>query len=183
MGKAKTPPTFEVRFIGPKLTPETIPLRAVSDALSALQDLASGRDPFETQHVPSEKSIGLVKVSNGSAVYSLVSRAPDEARTNLGRVGRLLSSDTEDDQDSDTLITALRPIESLSQIATTGTNWCEGWGSVYIRRSQHQGQQREFIGRGESISSQSVTLLSHASEMPTKQSKSFARPDLVLGTK
>lgn len=74
--KKKAQPTFEVRFVGPGLSLEKIPLRAVSDALSAVPDLAAGRDPFETAHVPAELSIGLVDVRQGSAVYSCVARAP-----------------------------------------------------------------------------------------------------------
>ena len=119
--KAKTTrATFEVRFVGPMVSPENVPLRAVSDALSALQDIASGRDPYETSSVPQEKSIGLVDVKVGSAVYQCVSRAPDEAIANLRRVARLLdasekSNGTEDD--GNLLISALRPIKSLSEVA------------------------------------------------------------------
>ncbi|MBU4270818.1 MAG: hypothetical protein KKE86_06795 [Planctomycetes bacterium] len=110
-------PTFEVRFVGPGLAPERIPLRAVSDALSAVQDLASGRDPYETPHVPLDKGIGLVKVRRGSAVYSCVSRAPDEAISNLSHVGLLLSSTGDHGGEEDGLVAALRPVESLSDVA------------------------------------------------------------------
>ncbi len=122
MGKKQTvvdkpTPTFEVRFVGPDLLPETIPLRAVSDALAAVQDLACGRDSFEEQHVPPEKSIGLIDVRRGSAVFSCVSRSPDEAVTNLARVGRILSATDQERPNGDSLITALRPIQSLSDVA------------------------------------------------------------------
>ena len=115
--KKKATPTFEVRFVAPDLALERIPLRAVSDALSAVQDLASGRDPFETSHVPPEKGIGLVDVRRGSAVYSCVSHAPDEAKANLAHVGVLLSSTGEQGMEEDGLVAALRPIESLSDVA------------------------------------------------------------------
>ncbi len=115
--KKKATPTFEVRFVAPGLALEQIPLRAVSDALSAVQDLASGRDPFETSHVPPEKSIGLVRVRRGSAVYSCVSHAPDEARANLAHVGALLSSEDGHEMEEDGLVAALRPIELLSGVA------------------------------------------------------------------
>ncbi len=121
MANSKPTPTFEVRFVGLDLSPEKIPLRAVGDALSAVQDLASGRDPMVTLHVPQDKGIGLVKVRRGSAVYDCVSRAPQEAIENLERVGSLLAmNDNESDEtpgDGDVLIAALRPIESLSAIA------------------------------------------------------------------
>lgn len=112
--------TFEVRFVAPALIPEKIPLRAVSDALSAVQDLASGRDPFETAQVPPEKGIGLVDVRSGSAVYACVSRAPDEALANLKRVGEMLSApDSAEtiDTNGDGLVAALRPIQALSEVA------------------------------------------------------------------
>lgn len=117
---AKTPaatPTFEVRFVAPGLLPEKIPFRAVSEALAAMQDLASGRDPFETRQVPPEKLIGLLKVRRGSAVYSCVSRAPDEARHNLKLVGRMLSNMEGKQKESDLMVSAFRPIEALSSVA------------------------------------------------------------------
>jgi hypothetical protein len=117
--KNKSAPTFAVRFVAPGLTPEKVPLRAVSDALAAVQDLASGRDPFETAHVPAEKSIGLIDVRRGSAEYCCVSRAPQEAIDNLRRVGVLLAPDEQAaaEDDGDSLVAALRPIESLSEVA------------------------------------------------------------------
>ena len=92
---AKAPqPTFEVRFVSRDITPEQVPLRAVSDALAAIQDLASGRDSFETQQVPKEKSIGLLKIRRGSAVYGCLAHDPDDAIANLTRVSEFLSNDT-----------------------------------------------------------------------------------------
>lgn len=114
--KQPTPPTFDVRFVGPDLAPEKIPLRAVSSALSAVQDLAAGRDPFETPHVPPEKGISLVDVRSGSAVYRVASHAPAEAITNLKRVAVLLSPEGDSDFESDGIVAALRPIESLSEV-------------------------------------------------------------------
>lgn len=115
--KANVTGTFEVRLVAPGLLPEEIPLRAVSDALSAVQDLASGRDPFEQQQVPPEKGIRLVDVGRGSAVYYCLSRAPDNALLNLSRVGALLSAPEDQQTNGDDLITALRPIQSLSEVA------------------------------------------------------------------
>jgi hypothetical protein len=113
---AKPSPTFEVRFVGRDLLPEKIPLRAVSEALSAVQDIASGRDPYEEQHVQPEKGIGLLDVRRGSAVFSCVARCPEEAVTNLRRVGALMAAPDERN-DGDGLIVALRPIRYLSEIA------------------------------------------------------------------
>lgn len=119
MAKKKPQTTFTVRFVAPDISPESIPLRAVNEALSAVQDIASGRDPFETSHVPPEKTIGLVDVKRGSAVYSCVSRAPEEARANLQRVGVLLADPSKAADDGDVLVAALRPIEALSLVART----------------------------------------------------------------
>lgn len=117
---AKSPePTFEVRFVAPGLMPETIPLRSVNDALTAVQDLASGRDPFVTPKVPDEKLIGLLKVRRGSAVYSCVSRSPVEAQRNLRLVGQMLSGLETAIAEDDLMVTAFRPIESLSSVART----------------------------------------------------------------
>lgn len=109
--------TFEVRLIGPDVLPERIPLRVVSDALSAVQDIASGRDPFEEQHVSPERSINLLDVRRGSAAYQCIARAPEEAVSNLTRFGSLLSSLDDHRGNGDGLVTALRPIETLSEIA------------------------------------------------------------------
>ncbi len=109
--------TFEVRLVGPDVLPERIPLHVVSDALSAVQDIASGRDSFEEQHVPLEKSINLLDVRRGSATYRCVARAPEEAVANLTRFGTLLASLDDKRENGDGLVTALRPIETLSDIA------------------------------------------------------------------
>jgi len=109
--------TFEVKLVGPDVLPERIPLRVVSDALSAVQDIASGRDSFEEQHVSPEKSINLLDVGRGSATYRCVARAPEDAITNLTKFGSLLSSLTQKQNNGDGLVAALRPIETLSEIA------------------------------------------------------------------
>lgn len=114
---AKKPATFEVRFIGDGIGPESVPLRAVSDALSAIQDLASGRDTFNRKSVPEDKTIGLVKVSKGSAIYSCVSKSPAEAKRNLSRAGKLLATPEDEKIDPDFLLSSLRPINTLSTIA------------------------------------------------------------------
>ena len=117
MQTATKKPTFEVRLIGPDLSPEVLSLRAVGDVLSAVQDLASGRDPYELRQVPAEKGISLSRVRGGSAVYTCVSRMPSEAKTNLTQVGQLLASMASGTMDDDRLISALRPLELLSEVA------------------------------------------------------------------
>jgi hypothetical protein len=115
--RKKPEPTFEVRFSDPQVDPESIPLRSVSDALSAVQDLASGRDPFVTRHVATEQSIGLLDIRRGSATFRCLSHSPKEAVRNLNRVARLLSNGDAGPANDDRLIALLRPIESLSDIS------------------------------------------------------------------
>ncbi len=110
-------PTFEVRFIGKDVSPESVPIRTVSEALSAVQDLASGRDPFETPHVPQSKSIGLVRVRRGSAVYTCVAQDPSGARKNLALVGKALSSPDDESENEHTIVASLKPLDRLSVIA------------------------------------------------------------------
>lgn len=91
----------------------------MNDALSAIQDIAGGRNPFEEPKVPFERGIGLIDVKRGSAVYSCLSRSPDVALNNLDRIGSILSESNlriakEDEAD---LANSLPSIRSLSQIA------------------------------------------------------------------
>lgn len=124
--KAKTgEATFQIRFSGTGIGPEKIPPRVLYDALSAIQDLANRRDPFELSHVPLEKTIGLVDVQRGSAIYGCVARAKQEAMRNLMRVGVVLSmvlaktaaKKNSELSDGDEMVAMLNPIETLSNIA------------------------------------------------------------------
>jgi len=142
MRPRKPSPTFEVRFVAPNIVPEKIPLRAVSDALAAIQDIASGRDPFEEQQVSPEKGIGLLNVKRGSAVYSCVARAPNEAIDNLARLGRMLSTPETMRLDGEELVNALNPLKSLSHVAKSLE--CE----LVVTRSSKKNEEPLFaIGR------------------------------------
>lgn len=116
MRNKKPEPTFVVRLVAAGLVPESVPLRLVNDALTAVQDIASGRDPLEEDRVPTEKSIGLLDIKRGSAVYSCVARVPEEAVSNLSKVGPLLHA-VERNSDSDALVSMFRPIQKLSEVA------------------------------------------------------------------
>jgi hypothetical protein len=115
---AGSPVTFVVKFEGTAISPQHMPLRSMTAALSALQDLASWRDSFETSKVPPEKSISLVNVREGSACYDCVSQSPAEATTNFRRVGRFIVTPDADQEDDD-LGTVLAPLKALSQVAKT----------------------------------------------------------------
>lgn len=116
MAEKRPGPTFTVRFVGEGISPERVPWRAVSETLSAVQDIASGRDPLETRSVPPDKTIGLLNVRRGSAVYSCISHDPVEARKNLQVVGRVLAEEDESATDTD-MVRSLKPIERLSEVA------------------------------------------------------------------
>lgn len=114
----KRRPTFEVRLKGPGIDLEAVPLRAVSDALSAVQDLACARDPFQTSKVSSDQAIGLVRVKRGSAVYVCYALHAADALTNIHRTGQLLSGSSDDRiDDQDRMVSSLKPIEVLSAIS------------------------------------------------------------------
>jgi len=108
--------TIELRFVGPGIEPQKIPLRAVTDALSAIQDLASWRDSFEQAKVPQDKGLTLVDVRKGSAVYDCIAGCPGEAAINFQRVGLFLN-EPDGDSLSDQIGTVLAPLKALSQIA------------------------------------------------------------------
>lgn len=126
-------PTFVVRFVGEGIRPERVALRAVSDALAAVQDMASARDPFTMPHVPPEKAIGLLNVTPGSAQYFCVARSPDVARQNLLQVAAVLTDDAA--TQSDVLIAALSAIETLSNVAKS----IHGRIEIGLLNNGHQG--------------------------------------------
>lgn len=114
-GSGDTPASFEVKFEGPGIEPKKMPLRAMTTALSALQDLASWRDSYDSPKVPPEKAISLVKVRGGSVSYDCVSQSPEEATANFRRVGRFIL--TPGEYDDDDLGAVLTPLKSLSKVA------------------------------------------------------------------
>jgi len=118
IAKKKPEATFEIRFDGPDIEPGKITPRALYDVLAALQDIASGRDPWDTPQVPPEKTIGLLDVKRGSARYLCLSHAPREAIRNLAKVAALLSATVAQiESRSDEMISILSPLESLSHVA------------------------------------------------------------------
>ncbi|HVX16264.1 MAG TPA: hypothetical protein VHC22_34075 [Pirellulales bacterium] len=120
MSKQTMPtPTFSVRFVAEGISPQQVPLRAVNDALSAVQDIASGRDPFVTAKVDPGKAINLVRVRGGSAIYSCISHSPEEAMANLTRAGSLIASAAGQVEEDGSLVSVLKPLERLSEVART----------------------------------------------------------------
>ena len=121
MAKKKTTPqgkaAFEIRLIGANVKPESVPINLVGDALSAIQDIAAGRDSFEDAGAPvsRENGINLVNVKRGSAVYSIHSHQPETALKNLARLGSQLLDI--DESNIESLVASINPIEKLSRVA------------------------------------------------------------------
>lgn len=153
---SKTKPTFEIRFGG--TVPESVPLRAVSETLSAVQDLASGRDPFEVRQVPQEKGIGLVDVKRGSAIYSCVARSPTNAIENLSRFADSLNATGSGVQESlELMVASMSSLRSLSDVAKQVGCSVEVWLTsgrrkklFEITRDDYSRISKELLVTGES---------------------------------
>lgn len=107
-------PTFEVAFVGPSIAPERIPIRTLSDTMQAVQALANGRG-FTTPEERKTASIGLLKITRGSAGFQCVAPHPSEALNYLRLAGTLLAPGSKISDDTHEFI--LQPVETLSRIA------------------------------------------------------------------
>src|SRR5271157_1575520 len=120
MASKKPPPVFEVHFEGEELYPEQIPLRTLSDALSAIQRLVSGSDIANEEDAEEEErenevdSLRLLEVKRGSAVYKVAGPPPSSTWKNLRILGRILEDPENVDAEHDYL---LSPVERLSAVA------------------------------------------------------------------
>jgi hypothetical protein len=86
MRPKKPSPLFEVRFEGPGIYPERIPLRSLVTTLSAVQRLAAGCNPleeddFEEEKVREDESLRLLDVKRGSAVFQISDPTTSDPRT------------------------------------------------------------------------------------------------------
>lgn len=108
-------PTFSVVLSGPTMSPEKVTVRTLSDILSAVQTLVSGRDVEEDEENESEAdALSLLDVKKGSAIFPCLARRAN-AVDNLRRIGKFYSSpETAED---DRFAYALRPAKLLSTIA------------------------------------------------------------------
>ncbi len=92
---SQIPTAFEVHFIGPGITPATIPVGTLLRSLTAVQRLALGGQvsiPSAGEEKEEEDSglVRLVGVRKGSAVFRCLSLFPVEARAHLREAGRIL---------------------------------------------------------------------------------------------
>jgi len=109
-------PTFEVAFLGPGIAPERIPIRTLSDTMQAVQALTNGRG-FTTPEERKTASIGLLKITRGSAGFQCVAPHPSEALNYLHLTGTLLAGDSKITDTTQEFI--LPPVETLSRIASS----------------------------------------------------------------
>ena len=122
MRPKKPSPLFEVRFEGPGIYPERIPLRSLVTTLSAVQRLAVGSTPPEEDEGEEgkereEESLRLLDVKRGSAVFQIGAPTTSDPRPALERlrvVGDFLGNREDDVEDIDY---ALSPIRDLSNTA------------------------------------------------------------------
>jgi hypothetical protein len=119
MPKKGPPVVFEVVFSGAEVYPEKIPWGALARTLSAVQRLASGKEPVdeeEEEEADKDSSLRLLDVARGSAVYRFACPAPSAASVavqHLRLVGQVLN-DPEQVGHNDYVI---NPIERLSATA------------------------------------------------------------------
>jgi hypothetical protein len=104
----RKPPSFTIRLSGKGVTPESIPIRTLSDAASAVMRLAIGQDDDQNNRVH------VLGVQRGSAIYPCLMDSGEAAAKNLAIAGEVSAS-----PDSDQLTQEmLRPFRTLSEIAS-----------------------------------------------------------------
>lgn len=110
---AKKPaPAFEILFEGTGIYPEKIPLRLLSNALSAVQRLAAGQEVSDKKD-EEDRSLGLLQVQRGSAIYRCFAVQPKVAVSHLRRAGQVLSHPSRAAKAAH----VLKPIHELSSVA------------------------------------------------------------------
>lgn len=109
---ADTPGTrFLVRFTGPAVSLETVGLRSLAQAFSAISTIVA--DPTVETDV-SEQSLHLVGVERGSAKYRVsTALAHDHVGERLRKFGNIVNHKTEDES----AIDVIYPLERLSRVA------------------------------------------------------------------
>ncbi len=126
---AKKPPAaFEMFFKGAGIYPERIPLHTLSRAFSAVQRLAAGAE-FDEDEEP-DKSLGLLEVRRGSALFRCFAADPTTALAHLRQAGQVLEHPEKVGQAA----FVLKPIGHLSRIAQQLE--C----SIVLRESNHGGR-------------------------------------------
>jgi hypothetical protein len=112
MAQKNPPISFEVRFDGPSISPEVIPLRVLARALSAVQRLVSD-DEEDSERKPDEFELHLLDVCRGSATYPVFAEKQSEVLKRIKLAGTILDRP----ERADEVPQVLSPIEDLSAIA------------------------------------------------------------------
>ncbi len=109
--------TFEIRFKGPRVAPEAIPLRTLARALSAVQRLISeDREDDEPAEEPTPQlELHLLDVRRGSATYPVFAEESAQVIERLKLTGTILK----DPEMVEEFPSVLSPVEDLSAIAKT----------------------------------------------------------------
>jgi hypothetical protein len=113
---AKPEPIFELIFKGSAIYPWSIPISKVMGALSAVRRLAAGEvlaEEDEEEEEEADKSITLLDVKKGSAVFRFTGQSPTVAINRLREAGKILHNPETASQGE----FILRPIKDLSAIA------------------------------------------------------------------
>ena len=118
MGRGGPSSSFEIRFDGPQISPEAIPLRVLTPHPSAVQRLlADDEEQAEGMEDEAERPVGielhLLDVKRGSATYPVFADHQDEALTRLRLAGQILASPERVNKAP----VVLSPVEELSGIA------------------------------------------------------------------
>jgi len=137
---AKPVVAFEVHFIGPGITPATVPVGSLFRSLTAVQRLALGgqvtvADGSEDEEEEDSGLVRLIGVRKGSAVFRCTSPNPDLARTNLREAGIILD-DPEKIGERGYILSPLRRLSETAQALAC---------SILIRKpDSHNGKLAEI---------------------------------------
>jgi hypothetical protein len=113
-------PIFEILFDGPGLYPEKIPVATLAATLSAVQRLADGEPVLEEEEedekrdaVEDDRSLRLLEIKRGSAVFRLSAPSGQDTVNRIRRVGGFLAKPDEVGEND----YILSPLERLSATA------------------------------------------------------------------
>ncbi len=156
---AKRPPTANFELYFPEVNPETVPVRALSDTLSAVHRLAFPEDldidagDIEEGAGEEERkriAVRVLRIRRGSAAYACVADRPDVFIQNLRRAGSAIRGNSA----ADLQLASVSPLRTLSQIAKaleTAIAIREPGGSAEVIRiepSTYEGIAESLLVRG-----------------------------------
>lgn len=150
----KPEPHLEILFEGREIYPETIPVRTVADAISAINALARRENVDEDES--EGKSIRLLEIKRGSARFMCVADEPKEVVQHLRLVGKWLGRNDSIDKLGD----SINPLRRLGRVASS-------LGSPIVIRNPKDGH--DIIARIEPQAVEAITgkvLIKGEKELP-----------------